>query len=1459
MIPAPQPTLSTTPMSETFETPDPVDSAVPPRRAIVRLMIWIAAIVPVLTGISLWVVTRSWFLILVTAPGLERQLGADVRIGNASYNGNGRLVFEDVIISCPGVSGPAGQAARIGRAEIVIDPTTLLSGVVVREIQLDDLLLRISENRRNPGQFNFSSFHPRWDRKQEALPPTVRINSAVIEFGTHENEHYSRRGTRRVVGELYPAAGRAWYDFRLQELDENNISLGQAGLSIEGTWNAQSMEHTARIEGLVFDDRMYEMCPQMARLWWERMEPDGRVSVAEIKWSRGEPASAELTVDRMSLTIPLGAREFSASYQFGKVQSVASLPRMHVTAGKIRLVGNQLTLEKLKGEFGSTSDVHEVVQMPYRVDFSIHDMPPFDWKHPQDWMEQVLKTAPFEMSVWMEDFRLEQDPGEAPKAVELPRPVADTLARFNLTGWSLTTQVEITRAKPTYATDGTPIASRIKTTGQAFIKDAVGAFQGFPYPLDNVQAHAEFDTERIIIHYLTADGSDNAKFRMSGWLAAPGKDRSISLSLTGRNIPLDDRFREGLSPEQRGVFDVMLHEPSYQELLAEGLLPDEAAIDEARRQRQLVAAELEAFTGDDVMPLQRRLDALNTLIDAGPFKLGGTVDLDLMIVRQPGPEGAVGITGTVTIDKAGLVYGRFPYPIYVLGGVLEVKKDRVVIADGPDGDGIPIATPGGGYGRVTGEVRLELTPQGPVVKPAILIDLHQDALSDLLYAAMPLTEQDRKATAIPALRPVPRRSLIARLLAGSGIEGWLNHTGFISADEAGRPTFDFAVELYDATATPNAELFETMTELGLPSPKGLELESVHALVQITPDVVRLVDFTGTRGDARITADADVDLKANPIRTSLQVQFDDLDIERYLIELTPGSARRTTIELWDRYKPQGKYDAQLNYHSRGDVAKQAELVIWPKQLRLMIDGEPLWLNADQGRIVLNRGQVTFRGFNLGLTSGNRDEGTITLDGSYGLSTDGNSLRLEGTWHDGQLASPLITEALDLIGAGAHATRYDEFDPSGAFDAEFSFRSARPGRPSEYEFTVRPRTLGFRINDTPVFADMAPGSQLSFRPGIITLKELAGEHAGGVFRIDGEINVGDLLDAEVEIDYYGRIDSPQLLALLPATVRNVVTTLDLHGEHPVRLSDAQLTLKQISVADNTWETDFEGLLETRGAALKLGGVELSEIDGQFDIQARNSPESGTSIEVDIAATRAVAMGRELTDVATHVSMIPGTRSIRVPHLRARMYSGVIAGYAEVGLDADSPYEAAFDIGAVALEGVLSPENAAENQHADVGGEIYASIRMGGLRNQPETRRGRGAIRVVYGRMADMPIALRVLQLFELMPPVSGTLDFADVAFYINGDRLVFERLFMECPTLQVLGDGEMRLPGFELDLRLRTRGTLPVIRDIVAAVSDVLFEVEVTGTIMEPKARLIALPGMSQDHSSRVAAPPADADK
>jgi len=1432
-----------------------------------RVLAWAGCLVPVIGGVGLWIVTRSWFLILITAPGLEKRLGGEVTIGNVSYHGNGRLVYEDLVVYCPGLEGPESQALRIARAEVVIDLRTLPRHIRIKRVELDGVLLRISENRRKPGQFNFSTFEPQWESTGAVVPPTVRINSAVIEIGTHGDGGYTPAGHRRVAGEMYPSGDGAWYDFLLQELDDNNVSLGDAGIEIEGTWNVESMEQTARITGLVLDDRMHAMCPQMAKLWWDRMQPEGRVSVAQIMWKQGEPPSVELTVDRMSLTIPLGARQFSASYRQGEVQTVASLPRMHVHEGTIRMVGGQLTLDNLVGEFGSSSDLQELVQMPYRVNFSIHDLPPFDWQHPQAWMERVITTAPFEMSVRMDNFRLDQKQGEAPRTVELPRAVADTLAKFNLTGWSLSTQVEVTRAAPKIGPDGEPVAARIVTKGKAFIKDAVGAFTGFPYPLENVRASVEFDTDEVILHYLMADGSENSTLRIAGSIAAPGQGRGISLNLTARGIPLDDRFREGLTDAQQSTFDVLLHRPSFEEIKAEGLLPDAAAIDAARLEHERLLAEFQDLRRQpDSEQVQarrkligRELEKIETIVEAGPFDLGGKVDLDLILKRENGPDATLGITGTVTILKAGIVYGRFAYPIYIMGGTLAVEKDRIVILDGPSGRGIPIATPGGGRGTVTGEVRLEQTAEGSHIVPAISIDIHQDSLSELLYAAMPLTEQDRKATEISALRPVPRRSLIARLLAGSGVEGWLNHTGVITADDKGRPTFDFAVELYDATAEPNEELFETMSELGLPSPRGLSLKNVHALVHITPETVRLVDFTGHRGDAVITANADVDLKADPIETELRVEFDNLEIERYLIDLTPGNGRRKTAELWDRYQPTGKYDAKLHYHSVGDEAEQAQITIWPKELRIMIGEDPLWLMADQGKIVLHRGRVVFDDFMLMVLNGNRVEGSIRLDGSYGLATSKTAMVLNGTWKGGQLASPLITEALTLIGAEAHALRYAQHSPSGEFDAEFSFRSAHGSRPAEYEFTIRPNTLGFHLNDVPIFADMARGSEITVTPGRIVIRELSGEHAGGTFLVDGAIDVRDGFDVDVEIGYYGRVDSPQLMALLPSAVRGVLETLDLQGAEPVRLSDSRLRLIQLDPVANTWSTLFEGRLQTQGASLKLGSVEITDVDGAFDILAEYEPDAGASVSIDIDADRALFIDRELTEIKAQLTVDGHDRRISVTEFRAHAYDGVVTGYADIGLDHDTAYEAAFDLVTVGLGGILSPEQMARHGTTGAGGELYASVHLQGRRGRPDTRRGRGALRVVYGRMADMPIILRVMQLFELMPPLSGTLDFADVAFYINGDRLVFEKLFMECPTLQVLGDGQMQIPGFELDLRLRTRGTVPVMRDIVAAVSNTLFEVQVTGPITDPNARLIPFPGLGGGTSGRVSAPQAPADK
>jgi hypothetical protein len=1438
-----------------------------PRRIALRATVYVMALLPVLAGIALWVVTRSWFIILLVAPELEQKLGGQVGIGNAAYRGDGVLVFENVTLQTRALEGQAAQVMHIGRAVISVDPDALLSGSLsIKDVELDGLLLRLSEDRRSPGTFNFSTLTPDWssaDISGPLLPPSVTIHNAVIELGEHVGHTYRLVGRRRMSGEMYPALEEGgWYDFKLEELDKNSVGLGADGLLIEGRWNVETMEHRARIDGLTLDDRTFGMCPQIARLWWQRIMPEGPVGSAFIEWKKGQPYVAVLNVDRMALNIPIDAKEFTASYQQGRVESVPTLPRMFVHSGSIRLEGNQLRLDNLVGVFGSSEKRDELVEMPYQVNFSIHDMPPFDWKDPQTWMDDVVETAPFEMSVRMNNFQLtrtasadggEEGAEEAP-AVELPRQVADTLARFQLTGWSLNTEVEITRAPPEVDKQGHRIAAPLQTRGKALISDASGAFQGFPYPLEDVSAYVEFDHERIDLVYLNARGSNGAPIRMSGWIAPPGRDAAASLRLTARNLPLDERFRAGLKGGQGETYDIMLHKPSYERLAAENLLPDDADLAEAADRRRRLVGELNALPPPETDPvtarqraeLEREIARLATIEEAGAFELGGTIDLDLTIEREQGPGRKPEITGTIDVHRAGVVYMRFPYPIYVLGGSLAVEKDRVRIVPSKDGRGIPIATPGGGRGTVVGEVSLVETESGIRVKPALSVDLEGDQLSPLLYAAMPLTGKtnDQRANEPPAPQ---QRSVVARILSGAGISGWLNFTGVIKADDDGQPTFDFAVELFDAKAQPTEELFATMKELGLPSPRGISLDSVQALLQVTPTTIRLVDFNGRRGDARITATARADLSTDPIQADLTVEFDDLALERYMVDLAPAAGAARTAELWDRYQPQGMYDARITYHAGGGGPDSADLRVWPEELGVTIDGEPVWLVCNRGEIVLHQKEVTFKDLSLHVTSDTRDDGVITLDGSYGLATDRRAMQVRGSWTGGELASPLITEAMRLIGAGEHAERYRGFSPNGNFDAEMFFDSPGPGQPNDYRFIVKPHSVGLTMNDTPIFAELQDGAEIVFTPGRLIFRDLVGTHSGGSFRIDGAADVADLIDIDVDVDYEGRVDSPQLLALMPAPLRTTLQTLQIQAEHPVKITEGRLRVTQVRTdepTDGEWETAFSGLLETSGASLKVAGLDFAKLDGRFGLEAAHDPVLGTSLEVRARADRAQANGRQLTNVEADIQLVDGGRAISVPAIRADSYGGVITGYVWVGLEDGSPYEIALDLGSVGMEGISAPGSDKKRGGSAGGGSgrVFGTFRLSGRRGDENSQRGRGRVRIVEGRMVDMPIVLRLLQLVELMPPVSGSLDFADVDFYVNGGRLVFERLFLECPTLWVFGEGEMSFPGMDLNIRLRTRGTVPVVGDIVGGVSDQLFLVEVTGPVSDPKARLVALPGV-----------------
>lgn len=1395
-----------------------------------RIGLWSIGALCLLVGLSLWLVTRSWFMIWQLGPQLERRLGGDVEIGSAVYERGGTLVFRDVTLRSRAHPGPAGEVLRVGRLEVRVDLHELISGNLrLERIQLEQVIIRASEDANEPGVFSFMALEPDWSRHEDidqlVLPPQVQIRDAVLELGVHDGARYEMRGRQRVSGQMSPLyENDPWYNLVLSEIDEHGNRRGADGLLISGRWNVATNQYTLRVDGLALDDKTYQMCPQLALLWWDRMDLEGRVSSASLEWEPGKPYSVEFALENVGLTLPIETEGLWAQYRFGQIVPASGRPRMLVKSGTIRLEGDRLTLDSLTGDLvsadaswglGAEPDTTDLVGVPYQVDVSILSLPEMDWDNKQQWMDEILATAPFKMRVRMDEFGLGTQPAAESPAVELPLLVARVLERFKMTGWLLTTHVEVSRDAPLEDDEGNLIPQPIRWSGQALIRKATGQAEQFAYPLENVEAYLQFDNDKLIVHRLEGRGPTGAVVRVSGEIAPPGDDPGVSLHLIVEDAPLDETLRGALKGGALAAFDALLHRPSFESLKAAGLLTDD------------------------------------TLVSGQPFRLGGTVDLDLRIQRPAGPDQETTITGSVNIDSVGLLYENLPYPLLITGGRLDWQADKIVIEPGEAGRGLPLITPGGGRGWVSGEVGLPSVGDRREVRPRLTISVENDQVNDFVFAAIPLTEDERAQLPQEQQRPGVTLSRRARLLKGIRLSGSLNYGGTIEAEDDGELRGHFSVQLVDGRAQPTEQAIEEMGGDGLLWPIGLALDEVQARIEVSPDDIRIAEFSGRFAEGWVTADGVIELKSDPIDATINVHFDDVALGPILEHLPAGKGG--AWDLWERFRPQGKIDAELHYHARGTEVDPMVLHVRPQEIQLRIDDQLVVLTRTEGELALRRNALSFEDLTMQVSSGGRAEGLIVLNGEYGLGKDGG-VRLEGSWTDGVLDSPFLGELIELIGSEPAVDRLAGYKPAGTFDASFRYQSALGDRPRDYLVKVNPRTVAMRVNETPIYIQLDPGAEVTFTPGRIVLAGLSGRHAGGRLDIAGTIELKEQIEVDLRLGYTGSLRSEQLAAFYPQRIREALERINFQDGEPARLRGSlHLVEAEGPQGARGWRGDFRAMLEARGVSFSPG-FDFTEIDGIFDVVAHLEPGTTPTVEMNIQAEQLRAQGYRLTNVSARAMLTDDGQSLVVEELRGDAYGGVVTARAKFGVSPNRAYEATIEAVGVALEdfvvdaGLVGEKGLGGKAGALPRGQVFGSLSLCGRLDEPDSRTGRGLVRVVGGDLGSVPLLLQMMHMLQLTLPMSPSLKFADADFYVKGDHLFFERILFESTfgdnaLIQLIGEGSLEFGTLKLDTRFRSRGGILLIRDLVGGIGDKLYVIEVTGTLTDPQPRIVPLPATS----------------
>ena len=1403
-----------------------------------RVRRWLRAVLVVailaLAG-TVYHFTRPATLAELILPRASAAIGGEVLASRIAFGGLNTIVLSDLKVRVPGWDGIAGELIASNRIEVHFSLARLLFGdFFVRSVQVDQLRLRLVESADRLGVFSVLALDPKpADNKGGGpqRPELISVNDLVLENGVLTGKGYSELGQLRFTGRVAPDTDSPTaFGFALTGRPDNKGEL--LIRAIEGRFDPQTEAVSITCEDLEIDRRKLAVAPISVRNWMSRLDVAGRITRARFDSSpTGEPfalidlrgAAVNLPVDSLS-----GGALANAwgGFAGGKAVDLVATPRMKLDTGSLRLERNVLHFEDVAGKLGASEDDPRVIALPFKGDFEVRlpveSLPPFEWEQRDTWVENAARIAPFKIKLEIPSFESPPPKEGAPDTLQLPRGATRLLADFDITSWKIRVSTQVSRDAP--SPEGVP--GEVRSQGELVLEKGSGAFEEFPYRLDDVSGRITFTNDNVTVERIEGKGAGGAVVAIEGKLHGITQGALIDLKIKCEDAPIDSRLFGAFEEAPREALQLLFDERAARQLGEAGLLPDENLIVAQR-------AELTRLgDGAETAALRERLERSR---DAGAFRLGGRCGFDIRVFSEPGWGKPVEVTGQVDVRQAGLVFTRFPYPLRLEKGSFTVLDEAIEIANG----GITAVTPAGGLLTVSGRVDIpRLADKSRGMRIDMRIKDSADALNPTLLAAIPHSVNE-----VPAGWPGTNLAPAGELLSSLGLRGDIALDGSVRTEttgpNAGQERFDFRIDFRNGTAAPDEQGRAALAEDGLPWPADFVLSDCKATIELTPERVVVRDCTGHNGTGSISASATADLEG-PGRL-IDLTLTEIPIGRaFEGYLSPDPAE--AAKRFSRYAPSGSISGAIR-RTVDESGARTQGQLTPSAIELTLDGNRTRAERTEGAIAVEAAGLRARGLVFTLAEGDQSDGTLRIDGPLSESAaaggDGLKVAIAGC----RVESALVREILLLRAKGVLDLLKDR-NAKGRFDATFESAVAE-GKTVE-RFAIAPRELSLGPADGAL--------ELTFQ-GIDFIR---GDGSDVAFDLHGTVHGAHAGSLEVKGNYEARADnrlfasmrlltnglSPALREQLPppldfsARARDVLAT----KRFELVIDDLGLRWPQNGSAAEPDLYTMRGTVRLEGASFNAG-TRFSEIDGDLPLRFRYEPRGATPI--DFQATLTAKGGRVfdrwIGPTNATLATRDGGRGFTVTG------SGDVA-FGRFDLSADLDFdkdtyaarvriaEADYD----ALRADAKPEGLVARNASRLSGFVNLGGSMSGT---ADTRTGNGRVTIRNAKLASMPVAMRVLQLTQLMLPMSSTISATDAEFAIRGNTAEVSRITMNAGTIDLEGKGTVDLPTFAVGLRLFAKGTIPILSDVIGGVTSQIFAVDVSGTLSDPKASIAPLPGIS----------------
>lgn len=1434
--------------------------------------------VALLAATAAVVLTRPSVLAAIILPAASRAVGGTVEARSVRLERLDELVIEGLKVRAPGWHGPASEIASADRLAVRFSLGSLLLGSIeARSITVGQLDLRLAERFDAPGQFSLLALQP---ERSEApatpgpgLFPQITIEELVVENGVVFNAQYEKLGELRFRGTL--AGGLDGPDSMAFRLSGRPDGDGHVAISaIEGRYDAATRALSVEIDELEVAKGSLAVAPIALRAWAQQLGLEGRVKKARLDYSPGTEPAAELDVEGVAMDLPIealgGAKltEQWAGLADGRLVEVRSPPRMTVESGLLQLTGDQVQLKHLQGTLGARDPQAGVLSVPFECTFTLdiptEELPPFDWERRDEWFAQAARIAPFLLEFRIAGFQSPPSDEGAAKSLQLPRAAARVLSDFNITAWTLDIESRFERASTgvarTRPAAGTaPVAAPIVSSGTLRLRNGSAAFKDFRYRLDDVNATISFRDDNVVVERLTGRGADNAAVLIEGKLDGIATGALIDLQITCPDAPIDERLFASFDPGPRDALQLLFDARAADALREAALLPDESLL---VTQRQELAR---LGDGESVETARARLARS---IEAGPFRLGGRCSLDLRIYSPAGFDQPVIVTGEVGVRDAGLCFGRFPYPLRLRQGSFSVLDEAIVIG----GAGLKATTPAGGEITISGSVRIPRDGKGGrLLKPLVEISDRNDALNPALLAAIPF--ESGKA---PADWPGKSLAPTGELLEAMGLAGNLELNGMLTTRDDGREDFRVRLAFADGTAAPTERGRTWLAQNGLPWPPEFVLEDCSARLDLTPERVEIEQGTGRRGGGTVVVRGSASLDG-PDR-QVRIDFHDLPIDRSFegyLAADPSDAARKFSNLGPSGAIRGFIERKVD--ARGSRTTGA---LEPRFIEITLEGTRVRADALGGRIVVDEDDLRAESLEFRLSAGSEDEGLLRISGPLARNAGSAERPFEVSLANGRFESSLVRSAI-ADRAPAAAALLNTLQARGAFEARYL-------RDAGERFELRPRSLSIGPrNDSldlvfPETDDVDDVVTADERHVTVVAKPKIAGGARGALDLDLEVAIdakvdpraanspkATVLDAKLSIE--AEALTPALRRHLPPPLDTAANSVDLasegrftlridtaHAEWPTETSATDASQEPAMAGDRRETTpsvfSLHGSLGAERASFEAGERFTSaNFSMPFEFEYRPRTADAIDFRADLDLETADVFGSTVRRAEARLATASGGESLSIDGA-----GDLLGGRFEADASIDFKgrrYD--LRLRAVDVDYEQLRDRAAPPGRGRIAGEVRFGGPSGGTPDDVAARRGTGRVAVRNATLASMPIALRVLQLTQFLPPTTSALTESDAEFAIRGNTAECSHFALSSGSLALEGSGTIDIPTFGMAMRLYPRGKVPLFSDIVGGLSNQLFAVDVRGTLAKPETSVAPIPAMTERPTLPPDPPPAPA--